>query len=134
MFIPQGLLRNSVLYVTDLCVQERRSLIDFLPNYMSLGGESLIATCCKEQLNTFIFAWLRTTQTFTGLSVSKRERLLLGTSPWKQNPVLLRVCSCHTFPPPVVGPALVTSWLAVLCYLFRHGRSLGLRGDAVRRT
>lgn len=29
VFIPHGLLRNSVLHLVDLCIQERRSLIDF---------------------------------------------------------------------------------------------------------
>lgn len=33
VFTPRGLLGNSLLYVMDLCVQEGRSSIDFLPNH-----------------------------------------------------------------------------------------------------
>lgn len=33
VFIPLGLLRDSVLYVMNLCSQERCSLTDFLSNY-----------------------------------------------------------------------------------------------------
>lgn len=82
VFIPHSLLRNSVLYVMDLCIQERHSLIDFLSSYnksksLSLSPPSLYGWS-KEQFGIFISALLSAAQT-----LKKAKLLSPGTSPWK---------------------------------------------------